>query len=149
MKRHLNIRRFDSEANSTFAWLVQVQRNHQISIKLFSDSIYGGKRKALQAAIEFRALLWADASYEHKIWRRSILRRNNKSGFTGVGRYDTVANKNTGTRQVFWLASWVDEHGASRKRKFSVLRYGERKAKQLAIAERERRLKEVCAAKCN
>jgi hypothetical protein len=49
---------------------------------------------------------------------------------------------------VFWLASWVNEHGATRQRKFSVMLYGELEAKQLAIAERERQLRRVCAAKC-
>ena len=149
MKHLRNIHRIDNAANRTWAWLVQVQRNNQIVVKMFSDSVHGGKRKALQVAISYRAQLLADASfYEYQIWRRSILRRNNTSGIPGVARYDKIANPNTGRREVFWLASWVDEYGASRKRKFSVLRHGERKAKQLAIAERERQLKRVCTAKC-
>ena len=65
----------------------------------------------------------------------------------GVARFRRIANRDTGRREVFWLAHWVDEHGASGKRKFSVLCHGERKAKQLAIAERERQLKRVCAIK--
>ena len=118
-------------------------------MKMFTDGVYGGKRKALQAAISFRDYLLAEApSYEHQIWVRTRLRRNNRSGIPGVGRYDQLANPRTGRRAVFWLASWVDENGASRKRKFSVLRYGERKAKQLARAERERQLARVCALKC-
>lgn len=146
MKRLRNIRRIDTEANHTYAWLVQVQRDSRIAIKMFSDSVYGGKRKALQAAVSYRARLLAEmSSYEYHIRRRSILRRNNTSGIPGVGRYDKIANPNTGRREVFWLAHWVTEHGASGKRKFSVLRHGERKAKQLAIAERERQLKRVCA----
>lgn len=146
MKHLRNIRRIDNETNRTFAWLVQVQRNSRITIKMFTDGVYGGKRKALQAAISFRAeLLAAAPEYEHQIRRRSILRRNNTSGISGVARYDKIDNPRTGHRVVFWLASWIDEHAASRKRKFSVLRYGERKAKQLAIAERERQLKRVCA----
>jgi hypothetical protein len=149
MKNLRNIRRIDNEINRTYAWLVQVQRDSHIAIKMFSDSVYGGKRKALQAAVSYRAKLLAEISfYEYQIRRRSILRRNNTSGIPGVGRYDKIDNPNTGRRVVFWLASWVDEHGAGRKRKFSVLRYGERKAKQLAVAERERQLKQVCAAKC-
>ncbi len=115
---------------------------------MFSDRVYGGKRKALQAAIDFREQLLATVpSVEYQIQRRSIIRRNNKSGISGVGRYKTISNPNTKHYAVFWLASWLNERGESRKRKFSILRYGEQKAKQLAIAEREHQLKRVCAAK--
>ena len=135
MKHLKNISRIDDDTKRTHAWWVQVQRSNRIVIKIFSDGVHGGKRKALQAAISFHAQLLAEVpGYEYQIWLRSILRRNNKSGIAGVSRHDKIDNPNTGRRVVFWLASWVDEHGASRKRKFSVLRYGERKAKQLAVA---------------
>lgn len=148
MKRLRNIRRFENAAKNTWAWLVQVQRNNRIVIKCFSDGVHGGKRKALQAAINYRTQLLADGPfYEYQVWLRSILRRNNTSGIPGVGRYERSANPKTGRRSAFWLASWIDEYGAGRKRKFSVLRHGERKARQLAIAERERQLKRVCTVK--
>ncbi|MBI4936722.1 MAG: hypothetical protein HY846_00620 [Nitrosomonadales bacterium] len=148
MKHLKNIRRIDNETNRTHAWLVHVQRGNRIVIKMFSDSVCGGKRKALQAAITFHAQLLAEVpDYDYQIWLRTRLRRNNTSGIPGVARYDKIANRNTGRREVFWLASWVNEHGASCKRKFSVLCHGESKAKQLAIAERERQLKRVCAIK--
>ena len=149
MKRLRNISRIDNETNRTHAWLVTVQRNSNIARKMFSDGVYGGKRKALQAAISFHAQLLAGVpQYEYQIRLRSIIRRNNTSGIPGVSRHEQIDNPNTGRRVVFWLASWIDEQGVGRKRKFSVLLYGERKAKQLAVVERERRLKEVCAAKC-
>ena len=109
--------------------------------------MYGGRPKALLAAVSFRNQLLAKAHHEYQIWRRSIPRRNNRSGITGVGRYDTIANPRTGRREIFWLAYWVNEDGSSGKRKFSVSAYGESKAKQLAIAERERQLRRVCAIK--
>ena len=92
MKRLRNIRRVDNKANRTYAWLVQVQRNNQITMKMFSDSVYGGKRKALQAAIAFRTQLLGEMAshYEHQIWRRSVLRRNNTSGIPGVARYENT-----------------------------------------------------------
>lgn len=148
MKRLRNIRRIDTDANRTYAWLVQVQRQNRIIIKMFTDAVYGGKRKALAAAIGYRDQVIAEANpVGHRLWCRTILRRNNTSGIVGVARYDKLANPSTGRREVFWLAAWVDEYGASRKRKFSVLRYGERKARQLAIAERNRQLMRVCSVK--
>lgn len=149
MKRLLNIHRIDNEANRTHAWLVTVQRNTIIVNKMFTDHVWGGKRKALQAAEDFRAGLLAQVpQYDYYLHIRSTVRRNNKSGMAGVGRYESIDNPRTGRKSIFWLASWTDEQGVRHRRKFSVLRYGERKAKQLAIAERERRLKEVCEIKC-
>ena len=143
-----NIIRVDHEASHTHAWRVTLQRHNDIVIKTFSDSIYGGKRKALKAAVEYRdELLRRYSPYAHAIWIRTRLRRNNTSGIAGVARYEERVNPNTGHTREFWLASWVNEQGASRKRKFTVYRYGERQAMRLAVAERERQLNRVCATK--
>lgn len=131
MKRLRNIRRFDDEARRTHGWLVQVQRKAHITIKMFSDGVHGGRRKALKAAVTYRKQVKTEVSaFDHQVWRRSILRRNNSSGISGVGRYDRRDHRRGGG-QAYWLASWIDEHGAGRKRKFFILRHGERAAKRL------------------
>ena len=148
MARQRNIKRVDDDAKRTHAWVVTVQRRGEIVVRPFADGIYGGKKKALAAAVAYRDLLLDQHSqFEHEVWVRTRLRKNNKSGVPGVGRYEFLASPKTGRRGAFWLASWVDEHGLSRKRKFAVSRYGELHAKRLAIAERERQLLQVCAAK--
>lgn len=148
MKRYRNITRIDDETTRTHAWRVTLQRCNQIVIKPFSDGVYGGKRKALTAAVAYRdELLRQQSPKDHQVWVRTRLRRNNRSGIPGVARYDPIDNPKTGRRAVFWLAFWVNEHGASCKRKFYVSRYGERQAKRLAIEERERQLNLVCARK--
>jgi len=104
--------------------------------------------QALAAAVAYRDLMLAHHSqFEHRVWVRTRLRRNNRSGIPGVGRYEVLANPKTGRREAFWQAAWVNEQGLSRKRKFAVSRYGEQHAKRLAIAERERQLLRVCAIK--
>jgi hypothetical protein len=146
VSRYRNITRIDTEANRTHAWRVTLQRMNRIEMKSFSDGVFGGKRKALRAAIEYRDSLLAEHAVDkHRVWVRTRLRKNNTSGIPGVARYEVLANPNTGRRAAFWLAFWVDEHGASRKRKFCVTLRGERQAKRLAIAERERQLSRVCA----
>ena len=148
MKHLVNIYRIDNPTNRTFAWMVRVQRNHQAVTKMFSDGVYGSKEKALQAAIDYRDQLRSEPDLiGYQLWRRTILRRNNTSGIPGVSRHEVVTNPNTGNRRIFWLASWVNENGNTRQRKFSVLLYGEQGAKRLAIAERERQLRLVVAAK--
>ena len=143
-----NIIRVDHEASHTHAWRVTLQRHNDIVVKMFSDSIYGGKRKALKAAEIYRdELLRRYSPYAHAIWVRTRLRRNNTSGIPGVGRYEERINPHTGSTRVFWLTSWVNEQGDSRKRRFIISHYGERQAKRLAVAERERQLTLVCASK--
>ena len=138
MKPLRNIRRIDDDSRRTHAWLVQVQRRSHIIIKMFSDGIFGGKQEALSAALEYRdILIVAPSPAEHNLWHRTIVRRNNTSGIPGVGRYKRA----TGTEK--WVAYWIDENGVRKSRTFSVNTYGERRAKQLAIAERQRQLKRL------
>ena len=127
MIKHPNIKRIDTDINHTHAWLVQVQRQGEIFIKMFSDNLNGGKRKALKAAIEFRDNTMTKASgYSYHFNRRTVLRRNNTSGIPGVGRYENVSNPKTKRVSIFWVAYWDDECGVRRQRKFMVSRYGEK-----------------------
>jgi hypothetical protein len=138
MKRIRNIRRIDNPARSTYAWLVQVQRRQHIISKMFSDSIYGGKDKALTAALTYRdALILAAAPAEINLWRRTIIRRNNTSGIPGVGLYKTESGAEK------WVAYWTDEHGIRRSKNFAVNAHGKRKAKQLAITARKEQLARI------
>lgn len=138
MNRHRNIRRIDDDFRRTHAWLVQVQRRNNTIIKMFTDNIFGGKQKALSAALEYRdALIIAAPSAEHNLWHRTIVRRNNTSGTPGVGLY-----KRPNGAEKF-VAYWIDENGIRKSRTFSVKIYGRRKAKQLAIAERQRQLERI------
>ncbi len=130
-----NIRRIDDASRRTHAWLVQVERRGHIKTKLFTDNIFGGKQNALSAALEYRdSLIIAAFPAEHNLWHRTIVRRNNTSGIPGVGLY----RKENGAEK--WVAFWTDENGIRRSRTFAVKTHGKRKAKQLAIAERQRQL---------
>lgn len=143
-----NIRRIDNDVNCTYAWFVQIQRNSEIHWKMFTDGVYGSKRKALKAAREFKEqILTAVSTPKYHLKRRTILRKNNTSGTPGVGRYDVLTNPRTGTRRIYWMAFWDDANGVRKSRKFSVLMHGEEKAKKLAISERKRQLKNVCTEK--
>lgn len=149
MTRPRNISRIDHEASRTYAWRTTLQRWNGITVKTFSDSVHHGKRNALKAALEYRnTLLLRHSPFKHHVWLRTRLRKNNTSGFPGVGRYEVVADSKTGRRQVFWLAFWVDESGVRRQRKFFISIYGDRRAKRLAMAERKRQLNRVGAIKC-
>jgi hypothetical protein len=141
-----NIRRVDHDSKGDHGWIVTLQRRGAVIVKRFSDGIYGGKREALKAAVEYRdSFIARDKPFDHQIWIRTRLRKNNKSGIPGVHRYEITDNRNPENVRIYWIAAWTDQYGATRQRKFSVARYGEDEAKLLAIAERDYRLRRVCA----
>lgn len=138
-----HIRRMDDASRGTHAWIVCVQRHNVIATKTFSDGVWDSKRAALAAARAWRdEQLQAQGEYEHTLWRRNCLRRNNRSGLVGVARYE---RKSGGA--PFWMASWTNEHGISRKRKFSVKLWGEHGAKRRAIEERDQQMRRAVAAR--
>ena len=144
-----HIRRLDNASRATHGWVVRMQRHNQSAARMFSDSVWGGKQAALAAARAWRAQQTEpQAEYVHQLWRRNRLRRNNSSGLVGVARYE---RKPAGDQKsggiAFWLASWIDEHGASRKRKFSVKRWGERGSRRKAIEEREQQVRRAVQAR--
>lgn len=119
-----HIHRIDHAPKRTHAWLVQVQRRVEITIRSFTDGRYGGKRSALQAAIRYRdAALNGARDKNYQLWRRNRKRRNNTSGIIGVGRYVT---RERGRQGIIERISW------RHSRKFSVNLHGERRARELA-----------------
>ena len=112
--------------------------------KRFHGADYGGKRAALAAAISWRDEILATS--QHDLWQRKVsqLRRNNQSGIIGVGRYLSVdARKDQHCPRAFWMARWNDETGKSRSKKFSVLKYGEDRARDMAVSAREAAINEA------
>lgn len=71
---------------------------------------------------------------------REILRRPNDSGIAGVTR---IVTKVKGGEYEFWKATWTDIKGKRTSQQFSVNKFGERKAKKMAIAARKEALDEL------
>ena len=147
-QRHIR-RVDDAERSRTHAWLVQVQRRNRIVIRMFSDGRHGGRRAVLAAALAFRAAMLKqmhDPGYA--LWRRNRKRRNNTSGIVGVARYANRERARPGRKPIereYWQAFADDGKGARRSRKFSVAKYGEMRARALAIRARRALLREVGA----
>lgn len=135
---HRFIRRIDNERTRTHSWHVAIRTKNQAVTRHFSDSVHGGKRKALKAAIAFRDEMLAKLrNSDYSAWLRRK-RSNNTSGIVGVARYVNVtANSEHPLEYPYWQAFWRDREGKRHTRTFSVLRYGERKARQLAINARQ------------
>jgi len=123
------IRRIDNPLTRTHSWHVSVQRRGKIITRHFSDGVYGGKQKSYQEALAF---LQAAGQSQQRMLRREyadILRKNNASGVPGVSRHQSGGKE-------YWNARWPTAAGQHKSAKFSVAKYGDQKAFELALAAR-------------
>jgi hypothetical protein len=74
---------------------------------------------------------------------REVLRKPTASGIPGVIRI--TANSRDHEYDV-WKANWTSRSGARRSRQFSINKYGEKKAKRLAIQTRQEELDKIGVA---
>jgi hypothetical protein len=117
-------------------WLVSLKRAGVIFRRYFSDN--GDRRAALRRALRWRDRMMARLPPPRKFKRRWA---QNKTGVIGVNVRDGRTRK--GTRVRYYDASWVDETGRTRKRTFSVAKYGESRARAMAIRTRKQMLAEL------
>jgi len=136
------ISRIDS--GSTHGWFVRGYRNGKTWSRLFSDLKCGGKGAALEAARAFRDEL---AQKLEKIPPQPRARRivtrdvRNSTGVLGVCR--TAKKSPNGTVNECYSVSWRPEPGVQKCTSFSIRKYGENKAFQLAVAHRRQMLREI------
>lgn len=139
------VTRIDNETSRTHSWLVTIQRRGVIFRRQFSDGVLGGKAKALAAARAYRDAIVAKYPPLSKREHAEIVKKNNKSGVTGVCRYcaaDT-RQKSAAQKRWFWVASWVLPDGRAKRIKFSVKKYGEKGAFKLAVKARREAVKQM------
>lgn len=139
------ITRIDNEKYRTHAWRVSLSRHRKMHVKNFSDKKCGTKDIALQQAIQHRDEL---VRTYPPISRKEICklkRSNNKTGITGVYQYAKPYTLSDGEirENWYWEASWPDVEGESVAKAFSVKKYGDELAKQMAIRARNNGLKNV------
>lgn len=139
------ISRIDNEGNTTFGWEVRIRRRNIQVNRFFSDSKYGNDpHKSLLAAMETRDRLIEEVPKLNRIERAELKRANNSSGIPGVSRtMNTKSYKDKTYNYAFWQAFWSPEPGVTKSVRFSVKKYGERKAKQLAIKARANAIKDI------
>lgn len=136
------ISRIDS--GSTHGWFVRGYRNGKTYSRLFSDMKYGSKAAAYEEALAFR-----DKLYEKLVdiprmprARRLVMRdTRNSTGVLGVCR--TSKRSPNGSVNECYSVSWRPEPGKQKCTSFSIRKYGEKKAFQLAVAHRKKMLKEI------
>jgi hypothetical protein len=127
----MGISRIDQTEKHNHGYYVRLTRNGKTQSKFFADKAAGGKRAARRAAKEYEAELLEQASSLKKMPPKPSAR--NTSGKVGVSR---TSYANSTHASDYWQAAWVDNEGKRRNAKYSVNKYGEEKAKRLAIKAR-------------
>ena len=120
-------------------WLVKIVRKGNSFHRSFSDSKFGGRRRALEAAMKCRDKELkkrpAMTAYEQAIRPRAT----NTSGIVGVRRTKRVVRrgKKTWSYDVWAVTGTPESGGKTKTRYFSTGTVGVKKAKAAAIALRK------------
>jgi len=128
--------RIDQPSHRTHGFFVRVARQGKIHSVFFSDKKYGGRELALAVAQECYRILRRKLGMPRRRSRRwwaETVRRRGRSGINGVQR---VIDRQSKPWRKYWRATWSPELGVVRKKQFSIRKYGEERAKQLAIRAR-------------
>lgn len=126
--------RVDQPKKHRHGFSVRVQRHRKIYSAFFSDRACGGRRRAFTAAQGFlRELRQIVGPLDRRLLAQRMAGYG-KSGITGVSR---IVVRRLDGLAVYWQARWSPEPYGVRRRVFSVAKYGERQARQMAIRARQ------------
>jgi hypothetical protein len=126
------VRRVDLPDKHLMGWSVHYQRARKRVTRYFADRANGGRDEAYAAALHFASALPADNGEIRVLLRRLLPRKTCRSGMPGVAKL----MRHPPDRGAFWVAYWDDASGHKVQKKFSVARYGEEIARELAIEAR-------------
>lgn len=138
------ISRLDQESVGTHGWQVRFQRKGVRQGQFFSDSEWGGKRRALAIARKYRDQLLAQAERQDAVSGRAVrvqtvVTRRNQSGVVGVSRISQRSAK--GDEYHFWQASWTSSDGTRETVRFSVRKFGDEDAFHRACEARRKAIR--------
>lgn len=125
------ITRIDLPGAGTHGFQVRLQRRGIKYGKFFADRVHGQPELALRAARSWRDALLEKIADRARVCERS---QRNNSGVVGVSKITVTASN--GNFYQFWQATWSPAPGQRRCVKFSIKRYGDRQAFQLAVEAR-------------
>lgn len=131
------ISRIDS--GYTRGWLVRGYKNGRTHSRLFSDGKYGGRIMAWEAALVYRDELLAYLSRMPSMPRKRHVMASGRQHLKGVpGVCRTVKRSAAGMQYACYSVSWRPEPGVQKSTSYSIRKYGEKKAYELAVAHRLR-----------
>ncbi|WP_167084466.1 AP2 domain-containing protein [Massilia frigida] len=117
-------------------WRVLIRRRGYIVDRRFNADQFGGMDAAMRAAIAFRDEVNIECVPLSKREVCATVRTTNTSGVPGV-----IRTRDRG--QDYWKARLLTGDGANRTQQFSIKRYGDQAAFDLAVQARSRMLETV------
>ena len=123
------ISRIDQPDKKNHGFYVRITHRGKTTQKFFPDKASGGKGRAQKLARTFRDKVFArlpKARREAAAGRRKKIKKSGMIGVTHV-----VSKSAAGKTYEYWQAAWI-ERGTRKTAKFSIARYGENKALDLA-----------------
>lgn len=140
-RRVRGVRRLDHKSSRTHGWTATLRRRSGSCGRFFSDRRHHGRKAAYRAAVTWLRIQEAKFPRLSRLSRARVLRRNNRSGTAGVYRWPADGRD---VPTAYWAAQWVVRpNDKPRRRKFSVGRYGEERAKRLAMRARRHGEREI------
>ena len=124
--------------SGTWYWAVNFSRFGVPYAKRFYEPMYGGSKKARQAAIAWRDEMLAQIKPMTVVEFSQKVRSNNTSGVPGVTFHKTARQP-----EGIWQAGLTLSSGKRLRKSFSVLLHGERKAYEMAVQARQAMLDEA------
>ena len=131
------ISRIDQPSHHTHGFFVRVRHKDRTLSAFFSDKKCGGKERAFLAAQFYHGdlrLKFGLTGARSRQRNAEVMRRKGRSGIVGVRR--VILRRARRRPLKYWAAHWSPLPGVYRKRQFSIRKYGEQKAKALAIKAR-------------
>ncbi|MGI9239482.1 MAG: hypothetical protein ACR2RV_01700 [Verrucomicrobiales bacterium] len=124
------ISRIDQPDKKNHGYYVRITHKGKTQQKYFPDKASGSKTKALKLAKEYRDKV---VSKLPKAKREAAARKRRKVKQSGVTGVTHVLSRSTGGKAYeYWQAAW-DEHGTRRTAKFSIAKYKNGPALEMAI----------------
>ena len=131
MTKPQSIYRVQKPDSTSGSWYVQVRINSRVQSKSFADSKHGGNEKALEAAIEYRNVLFESLGISARLKKPA-------NPYPGVSRTESAREQGKYQRvDAYWQAYWIDATGKQQTQRFSVRQLGEEGARSAAIKARK------------
>lgn len=123
------ISRVDQIEKGTMGYYFRLRDHGVFHQKYFSDKAHGGKTKALAAAKEYRSSVLSHATDEAVARASSNRRIVPRSGVKGITH---IVARVGAKKYHYWQACWYPDGVIRKVAKYSIAKYGNEKALELA-----------------
>lgn len=135
LKPNYGISRIDQPDKKNHGYYVRITNRGKTTQRFFPDKSCGGKAKALNSAREFRDKTFGKLPKARREAALARRKRIKQSGVTGVTH--VISKSSAGKVYEYWQAAWT-ERGYRKTAKFSIARYGDKKALDMAVKARRK-----------